>query len=148
MLNKVLRKYGLCITSGVMAAEFLALSITVGPSNHGTAVVLCNSISIHGSRQYAFNCSVMAFFLHTHALFLTTPPLQNESYEEWQKTGGCSKTKHQGYILNCLGHAALSTAKLLGDCCVFTNMAGEVMQRIMLANWIMWGQCINGMNGI
>lgn len=61
-----------------------------------------------------------------------------------EEQGDCSrkkkreKGKHQGYVFKSLGHAAVSTAKRWGDCCVFANMADEVMvQTITLANRIM-----------
>ncbi len=144
---------------------FLALKSWMESSRHSPAVVGRNSISSHRSRQNAFNCSVMAFhflnplFANTcrcsnaSRLFLTRPcphlQAENEGYEKRRKTGGCLKRKHQGYIFNCLGQATGSAAKWLGDRCVFTNMADEVMvQGGIFANWIMWGQCINGMNGI
>lgn len=119
---------------------FLALDES---SRHGAAVLACNLISSHGSTQNTFNCNGMAFhflnvlYKNTYRspnaawLFLTRPyphlQTEIEEYEERRKTGGYLKRKHQGYVLNSLRHATVSTAKRLGDCRVFTNTVDEVM---------------------
>lgn len=125
-LNKVRMRYFLWDDSS-RHDVFLALRSWDAAPRYGPAVVGRNSISSHRSRQNAFNCSVMAFhFLkalfantyrcsNTARLFLTRPcphvQAENEGYEERRKQGGRLKRKHQGYILNSLGHATVSAAK-------------------------------------
>lgn len=51
----------------------------------------------------------------------------NEGYEERRKAGELfEKRKHRGNVCKSPGYDALSSAKRLGDCCVFTNTADEV----------------------
>lgn len=59
----------------------------------------------------------------------TLPPPADWNWRVWGETKnrGLLKRKHQGYVLNSLRHATVSTAKWLGDCRVFTNIVDEVM---------------------
>lgn len=123
---------------------FLALRGWMESSRNGPAVVGRNSISSHKSRQNAFNCSVMAvhflnpLFANTYRcsnaarLFLTRPcphlQAENEAYEERQKTGGCSKRKHRGYIFKFSQACHSLHCQMIGRLlCFYTNMADEVM---------------------
>lgn len=148
---------------------FLALRGCMESSRLSPAVVRRNLISSHRSRQNAFNCSVMTFhflnplfFANTYRssnaarLFLnkTLPPSAGWKWRVWGETKnrGLLKKKTSGICLKLSQAYHALLCQMIGRLLCFYKHGGwghgARRERGIFANWIMWGQRINGMNGI